>query len=83
MLAAKYGIIEKSFPWFIKVFSLAVFLDIINIILQLKLPISLLYGIILVFFSKRIQNCQEIIFSSFYSFSFFFDFMVDYMHYTV
>ncbi|GEM_PF-4336546 len=68
MLAAKYGIIEKSFPWFIKVFSLAVFLDIINIILQLKLPISLLYGIILVFSLKEYKIVKRLYFLHFIPF---------------
>lgn len=71
MLAAKYGIIEKSFPWLIKVFIFTVFLDIVNMLLLLKLPIPFLYGILLIFslseykIVKRVYGLHFIPFLSF------------------
>lgn len=68
MLAAKYGIIEKSFPWLIKAFIFAVFLDIVNIILLLKLPIPLLYGILLIFSLNEYRIVKKAYFLHFIAF---------------
>lgn len=76
MPIVKYGIIEKSFPWLVKAFILSVLLDIANIVLQLNLPVPMLYGMILLFSLSEYRIIKKVYILHFFPFLSFFIFWI-------